>query len=175
MSGQALPGWYPQPDGSSRWWDGINWTNLVTGGPGTAVSDAPSGLATLVHLPVGGFILPLIVFAIEGKKNRFTRYHALEALNFHLFTTAISVVGMVIAIPVLFASMASTLESSEGDIGPPVGFLVIWGVGMAVGMATLVLSLIAMYRAHKGERFRYPVPHILQRFVSEDVQVGLQT
>jgi hypothetical protein len=23
------PGWYAQPDGSSRWWDGIGWTDDV--------------------------------------------------------------------------------------------------------------------------------------------------
>ena len=26
----AAPGWYPQPDGSQRWWDGYQWTDYAT-------------------------------------------------------------------------------------------------------------------------------------------------
>jgi hypothetical protein len=26
LSATPPPGWYPQPDGSSRWWDGTSWS-----------------------------------------------------------------------------------------------------------------------------------------------------
>ncbi len=38
MAGMAVlppPGWYPEPGGSIRWWDGLRWTEHVQG-PGGA-------------------------------------------------------------------------------------------------------------------------------------------
>ena len=34
-------GWYPQPDGSHRWWDGTAWTEHVT--PAPAPTPTPTG------------------------------------------------------------------------------------------------------------------------------------
>lgn len=50
MSGSAVPGWYPDPDGSPRrrWWDGSEWTWQVISGNGVewAAPPAPARAAT---------------------------------------------------------------------------------------------------------------------------------
>src|SRR5262245_21251917 len=93
-AGRPPPGWYPDPHGQVRWWDGHGWTDqtqLTPGaaGPGMAMY-GPGGpnktLATVAHLGglVGGFVTPLVVYLIDGGKDRFVRHNAAEALNFQI-------------------------------------------------------------------------------------------
>jgi len=39
---QAPAGWYPQPDGTQRYWDGAQWTEHVSGTPAAAAAAAPT-------------------------------------------------------------------------------------------------------------------------------------
>ena len=82
-SGGAPPGWYATEQGW-RWWDGFAWGVLAP----PPVPDEESGktLAILTHLGVvfGGFIVPLVIYLTEGKKNAFVRDHSREALNFQI-------------------------------------------------------------------------------------------
>lgn len=39
---QAPAGWYPQPDGTQRYWDGTAWTEHISGTPQAAPSETPA-------------------------------------------------------------------------------------------------------------------------------------
>ncbi|MBC7639938.1 MAG: DUF4870 domain-containing protein [Rhodoferax sp.] len=76
---------------------------------------------------------PLVVFLVFKDRSPFLRRHALEALNFWITVyigLAISVVLMLIL----------------------VGFVTF----AVIGIAALVLSIIAALAANKGEEYRYP-------------------
>jgi len=147
------PGWYH--DGTQmRWWDGHAWGTQTAAptmpGPyGTppARSEEAAGqtLAVLSHAGalIGGFILPLVVYLIEKDKNRFTRHHAAEALNFQLTflvvifsTLTVAFVGIASGVPA-FAAM----------------FLLLFGAMIA----HYVLAVLGMINASRGEWWRYPI------------------
>ena len=116
-SGSPPPGWYPDPNGQSRWWDGQAWgaaaaTPAAVPGTPTAPSDARS-MAMLSHL-LGiftGFLGPLVIYLMNGRKDPFVRHHASEALNFQI-TYAIAIVVSCLAILVL------VLEDEQVGVGP---------------------------------------------------------
>lgn len=77
----AAPGWYPQPDGSERWWDGSQWSDHIRpqgagapqaqyGGQQTGqyqASQPSSGNGMLKGCLIGGavlLILAVVVFAL---------------------------------------------------------------------------------------------------------------
>ena len=152
----AAPGWYPDPGGSSqqRWWDGQQWTDALQGGPPAVTTGSNStGWAAMAHASAlvaifVGFVFvgPLIVYLIK-KDDPYVRRHAAEALNFNLsFTLYALVAGFITFILILVL----------------VGILLI-PVLIAMGIAWLVLVIIAAVKANNGEDYRYP---LTIRFVS---------
>ena len=81
-----------------------------------------------------GFLCPLIVLLAKGKDSAYVRYHAVESLNFQLTT-------------LLAAAIA--------------GLLVFVVVGLVllpfIGIAYVVLVILASVAARRGEWYRYPV------------------
>jgi uncharacterized Tic20 family protein len=101
--------------------------------------------ATLVHLApflaaaVGiPFLGPLIVFLIFKDRGPFIRFHAAQALNFQIVVTiAFWVLGLV-SLPVI--TLIVTIPC----------FIVL-------GIAWVVLSIVAAIKANSGEWYRYPL------------------
>jgi len=87
-----------------------------------------------------GFVAPLIVLLVFGPRSAYVRAHAVESLNFNLTWLLYAIVGVALAFLL---------------IGIP--------ILIALGIAYLVLVIIASVRANNGEFFRYP---LTIRFVS---------
>ena len=81
-----------------------------------------------------GFIAPLIVMLVFGPRSAYVRAHAVESLNFNLSWLIYAIVG-VITIPI------------------GIGLLIL----LALGIAYVVLVIIASMRANGGQFFRYPL------------------
>jgi uncharacterized Tic20 family protein len=140
-SASAAPGWYPAPDGTTRWWDGSQWgvaapaTSPATAASTGAVSDDP-GLAVLAHV-LGiftGFLGPLVIYLVAKPEQPFTKHHAAEALNFQITVTIAYIVSFV-AIFLLIGIIMLPL---------------VW-------IGSLVLMIMASIAANRGEWYRYPV------------------
>jgi hypothetical protein len=111
---------------------------FITGSPAPTADEKTWGMlahlsglvASMIGLP---FLGPLIVMLTKGKESRWVEQHAKEALNFQITATA-----------ALFIS----------------GILIACIVGIfilpLVGLAVLVLSIIAGLKANNGEMYRYP-------------------
>jgi hypothetical protein len=87
-----------------------------------------------------GFVAPLIVLLVFGQRSAYVRAHAVESLNFNLSWLLYGIVAVILAFLL---------------IGIP--------ILIALGIAYLVLIVIASVRANNGEFFRYP---LTIRFVS---------
>jgi uncharacterized Tic20 family protein len=87
-----------------------------------------------------GFVAPLTVLLVFGPRSAYVRAHAVESLNFNLTWLLYAIIGVVLAFLL---------------IGIP--------ILIALGIAYLVLVIIASVRANNGEFFRYP---LTIRFVS---------
>ena len=81
-----------------------------------------------------GFVAPLVVLLVFGPRSAYVRAHAVESLNFNLTWLVYAIVGVILAFLL---------------IGIP--------ILIALGIAYLVLVVIASVRANNGEFFRYPL------------------
>ncbi|HZC98813.1 MAG TPA: DUF4870 domain-containing protein [Actinomycetes bacterium] len=81
-----------------------------------------------------GFIAPLAVMLVFGPRSAYVRAHAVEALNFNLTWLIYAVVAGVLAFVL---------------IGIP--------ILIALGVAYVVLVIIAAVRANNGQHYRYPL------------------
>jgi uncharacterized protein len=158
------PGWYPDPTGTMRWWDGRAW------GPAASAYGAPpppnKTLAIITHLGpfFGGFILPLVIYCVCDKNDRYVRHHASEALNFSLTLLIVQFGGLILFFVAFFGLVAAS--SSGGGGGAAVGFgafAIVWLAFFAVAIVGWVFAVIAAIKASQGEWYRYPVCF---RFVS---------
>lgn len=91
-----------------------------------------SALAGLVF-PFGNIIGPLIIWQIKKEQMAFVADQAKEALNFQITVTIALLVSFVL-------------------------FIVVIGLLLApiIGIAALVLTIIAAVKANNGEQYRYP-------------------
>ena len=89
-------------------------------------------LAILSHILtlVAPILAPLIIYLLKKDESKFVTFHAKESLNFQI-TVMIIVIGLLITI---------------------IGMLVAW----IVGIAALVLVIIATIKASEGKLYRYP-------------------
>jgi uncharacterized Tic20 family protein len=81
-----------------------------------------------------GFLAPLIVLMVFGQRSAYVRAHAVESLNFNLTWLLYAVVAVVLAFLLI-------------------GIVIL----IALGIAYLVLVIIASVRANNGEFFRDPL------------------
>ncbi|OIN56981.1 DUF4870 domain-containing protein [Arsenicibacter rosenii] len=95
---------------------------------------------TGLMIPFGSIIAPLVVWQVYKDRSAYVTYHAKESLNFHI-TIALAVVACIILMIIL------------------VGLFLIW----VVGVAALVLTVVAGIKANNGEYYRYP---LTIRFIS---------
>ena len=81
-----------------------------------------------------GFVAPLIVMLVFGPRSAFVRAHAVESLNFNLTWLLYGIIAVILAFLLI-------------------GIVIL----IALGLAYLVLVVIASVRANNGEFFRYPL------------------
>jgi uncharacterized Tic20 family protein len=131
-AGLPPPGWYPDPLGQLRWWDGRAWG--VAAPP--ASSTDPKTMAMLAHaLGIAtGFIGPLVIYLTTGKQDPFVRHHSSEALNFQI-TLLIAMIASAALLCLL------------------VGFLLVF----IVPIVAIVLEIQGTLAASRGEWWRYPI------------------
>jgi len=90
-------------------------------------------IALLSHVltVVASFLAPLIIYVVKKDESAFVAAHAKESLNFQI-TVAIVIIVLCITI---------------------VGILLVW----FVGVASLILVIMATIRASEGKLYKYPV------------------
>ncbi len=105
------------------------------------VSEDDRTMGMLVHLLalLTGIIGVLILWLVKKDQSRFVDHHGREALNFQL--------------TLLLASFAAMMIGVVTVIGLFVVIPLIWGVGIAA----LVMEIMACLSANRGEWHRYPV------------------
>jgi uncharacterized Tic20 family protein len=140
--GGAAPGWYQDPTGQWRWWDGVAWGQAGPPPPAAysqpaapSVGDAKN-MAMLANLLAifTGFIGPLVIYLTTGKQDPFVRHHSSEALNFQI-TVAIAAIVSIILVFVIIGI-----------------FLLI-----AVIVLAYVFPIMGAIKANRGEWWRYPI------------------
>lgn len=163
------PGWYLDPTGVSRWWDGQAWgmaahelaPPVQAGAPGSPA--APYGpprpnktLAILSHLGVvlGGFILPLVIYLAADRNDAYVRHHASEGLNFSLSILVLQLGSFIL----FFGGFALTAASGSSGVFAGFGlFFLVWLLWLGVFVGALVFGIMAAVKASQGIWYRYPV------------------
>jgi uncharacterized Tic20 family protein len=154
---EAPPGWYadPQTPGAQRWWDGSRWSEHVqapqpfAAGHAYAVADRDAHqwamfahLSALLAAIVGlSFLGPLVIYLVKKDEHPFAADQAREALNFNL---SVLIYGVVLGIATFVLSLVL------------IGLLLI-PVLIALGIAWIVLTIVAAVKANNGEAYRYPL------------------
>ncbi len=80
------------------------------------------------------FLLPLVVYLAMRKDSEFVAEHAREALNFHISVLLYS----ICCIPLVFVVIGAVLLA-------------------VIGVASLVLAILAAIASSKGQHYRYPM------------------
>jgi uncharacterized protein len=109
--------------------------------PSGALSSDEKNMAMLGHLsalsgiiiPFGNIVAPLVIWQVKKADMPFAAEQAKEALNFNI---TLSIAGIVAAVLMLVL----------------IGFLLL----PIIGIAWLVLTILAGINASKGENYRYP-------------------
>ena len=132
------PGWYADPSGQQRWWDGSQWgiaaSSSVPATTGTATDE--QGLATLAQVLAifTGFLGPLVIWFMARPDQPFVKHHAAEALNFQITVTIAAFVSALLMLVL-------------------VGFLLL----PVVLIGAFVLEVLAAIAANRGEWYRFPI------------------
>ena len=98
-----------------------------------------SSLSGLFTGGVGNIVGPLIIWLIKKDTMAFASDQAKEALNFNITLLIISVVLVLATVFTLGIAIFITLP-----------------LGVIIGIAWLVLTIVASMKANNGEAYRYP-------------------
>lgn len=97
------------------------------------------GLLTGAWMGLGCFVGPLIIWQVKKDTLPFVGDQAKEALNFNITVAIIGVVLLLLSVMTLGVGLLLTLP-----------------VGILVGIAWLIFTIIAAIKANEGVRYRYP-------------------
>ena len=96
-------------------------------------------------LVLGGFVVPLVLHLSSDERDRFTRSHTAEALNYHLTL-------LCLFIPLIGIDFALTIA-----IESPAGILAGYALILAGWVVSLIWSIKAAIHAGRGQQWRYPL------------------
>jgi uncharacterized protein len=148
------------------------------------ISKHERNLSAVIHastlsrffIPMGNFLLPLVLWMANKKNLDFVDYNGKQALNFQISLLLYSVVLIAITIPVFLGFLPGLLESGildwhdfnnhfnfnfNGDYLNLSRF--IWPVGIAgliqagLFVINIVYTILATLRTHEGQYFKYPL------------------
>mgnify|MGYP001578626894 CR=1 FL=1 len=105
-----------------------------------------TGLAVVAYF--FGILGGIIVLLVADRKDRFTRFHALQCILFNIAAGIVGIALAALAMPFM--------------MGPWWGFMpwtMIWAGGLwaVYGLIVLAVWLVLMVKAYQGESFRLPV------------------
>lgn len=98
-----------------------------------------SSLTGLFTGGIGNIIGPLIIWLIKKDTMSFASDQAKEALNFNI---TLLIIGVVLVLVTLFTF--------------GLGIFITMPLGVIIGIAWLVLTIMAAVKANNGEAYRYP-------------------
>ncbi len=90
-----------------------------------------------------GLITGIVFLVIEPHKDdKFVRFHAFQSIFFHVGAIVFWIAWMILS----------------AILGYFLGFfaVVMWGLGMLIGLGILGLWILCMYKAYNNERFMIP-------------------
>lgn len=129
-------------------------------------------LALFSHLSIfmGGIVLPIIFWAINRDKSRFVRYHAMQAVFFHI-AFIVLIIALIIIMVVFSIGMGiiSAGTFAAGKNGSAFIFVALFAFYALFFLAMFLFIGYGIYvgvKSYKGELTRYPV---IGRYVYEKV------
>lgn len=129
MSSSPAPGWYPDQSGTTRYWDGQQWTTATA--PATGAPPPPPGLPAIgLH---GGS-------SANAGERRFTIHYGFALLAFF------ALLGTVF--PCLFLFLGTANSEDPNGAGFGLTFAVMWGLWG--GMWVLIWSAFAIHHTLKS-------------------------
>jgi uncharacterized protein len=99
-----------------------------------------SAIAGFIGIPFGNILGPLVVWQIKKNEIPSVDVHGKAALNFQITVTIVLLVGFAVAFVTSFFC---------------IGWL-LFPLVMLVGLAGLVLAIVAGVKANNGEDYKYP-------------------
>jgi uncharacterized membrane protein len=117
-------------------------------------------LGTLAHLLqlVTAWMGPLVIFLVK-RDSLFVKFHALQALILQICLMAVWIVGIVIFMTTMLATMPHAGGTAHN--APPaevfIIFPIFWLLGMSAWLLVLILAIVYGIKAGRGEWAQYPV------------------
>jgi uncharacterized Tic20 family protein len=129
-------------------------------------------------IPLGNFLLPLVLWMANKKDLQFVDYNGKQALNFQISLLLYSLILGALAIPVFIGFMPGLLEGGlldwhnfnthfDFNFNFEVDYLnlsrFIWPVGIAglfqaaLFVINIVYTILATLRTNEGQHFHYPL------------------
>ncbi len=137
-------------------------------------------LAAFIHLstfskffiPLGNFILPLILWTMNKDKSDFVDEHGKQAINFQLSILLYAIAAVIITIPIFLYVFAGSFPDEfffnnhnvyiDGDdIHNASGFVILAILAAIIFITVFVIEIVlvitAMVKANNGEPYKYPL------------------
>ena len=103
-----------------------------------------AAFATVVGIPLGNIVGPLIVWLIKREQSSFVDWHGKESINFQISVTIYGIVGGILIV----------LGIIGGILAPALIGLVLLPLTL---LFALVMVIVATMRANDGLRHQYPL------------------
>lgn len=103
-----------------------------------------SALSSLIGVPFGSIIGPVVVYAVKKDQSRFVHFHALQSMFFHI---GFAIASVVLAIPLTILALLTG------------GILIIplIAIGVLLGVLMIVYVVIMGLKAKEGKWALYPI------------------
>ena len=109
-------------------------------------------------MPMGHIIGPLVVYLVKGNESEFVAEHAKASLNYQITLSIFAIIGVVVALAVLFGFGVTTNGSENNTL--PAGFVAFLIAVVAVVLlaifGSIAFIIVATIAANEGRRYTYP-------------------
>lgn len=118
-----------------------------------------SALSSLVGVPFGSILGPLITWLIWRDQSSFADENGKEALNFNIslviYKLFVVITGLILFLSPVF-SLSADDDPANVILTLPGLWILIFGLGF-IFLLQIILVIVAAVKAGNGETFRYPV------------------